>query len=361
MRVFPIGKAALISTGIIAIALLGACADPPTSPEPVVVPPPTPPSEPVLSWLEMDGPEVVALQETGEFSLRARLSDGTFRDITTDAEWFTSSDHLTIEGPGLARGRTAGDTRVQVRFQGRHAEKAVIVLPSGTYKLTGRVVEEGFPEGGVAHAAVQVTTGLGAGRISATTSEYGYYNLYGVAGPTTLRVLKEGYERVGQTIDIRDHQHVVMSVRPLAPRREIAGAYTLTIRASRECGVGLGKGNLPEEAHVRQYAAAVDQDGPSVWVTLSAETFGSGGAAFSGRVEPGQVVFDLYWTGVEPHVLAEPLGPSRWFLVDGVAVIKDSSSGLSGTLAGELLVKDQLDEVPIASCGSLRHEFSLTR
>jgi hypothetical protein len=347
-------------------ACAAACSDSPTNPSPGVVVDPTrvPPAstEPVVSWTEIDGPEVVPVGQTVPFTLRARMSDGTFRDVTSSADWSAWPDHVSVAGPGIVGGRTSGDAELTAQFQGNRATRQLIVVPAGTYRLIGRVTEEGFPDGGVVGVTVAVTSGTGAGQLTAVTDLFGSYRLYGLAGPTTLRMMKSGYEPVDQDLVVEGHAQFESRMRLLTPRADVAGTYTIAITAAPACGVGLGSGALPDDARRRTYRAIVEQNGPTLSVKVSGEGLIDGPSEFGGWVEPHRIVFDLNWNGWQPHPIRERLAPSRWFLVDGVGVVLRSAEGLSGTFGGQLMVTESSESAAaIASCTSADHGFVLTR
>ena len=50
---------------------------------------------------------------------------------------------LEVSATGLAKGIGAGEAFINVRYQSRSASKSVLVLPAGTYRLKGRVTDDG--------------------------------------------------------------------------------------------------------------------------------------------------------------------------------------------------------------------------
>jgi hypothetical protein len=365
MRLQTIAKTLLIA---LVGAFFAGCGDAPTNPSPGIVvdptlsTPPPGPTGPLGPSLQIEGPDVVPLGQTVQFRLIARLADGSQRDVTEAGTWTPGwGPAVTIEGPGQVHGSSPGENQIEARFEDHQDDKQVLVVPAGTYRLVGRVLEADVPSAGVVGATVEVSSGTGAGRVFAHTDTYGFYRLYGVAGPTTLRVSKEGYEAVDHTLVVEDnYQEQEITLRLRAPRVQVAGTYTLTIRAAQKCGVGLGPDNLPQEVRVRTYAAVVQQDGPTLAVTLTSASLIRGQTEFRGWVEPGRVVFDLVWNGWEPHLIEEQLPQSRLFRVDGVGVINPQTNGLAGRFGGTLLVVDPSGPTAIATCTSPDHGFTLT-
>ena len=315
-------------------------------------------------YVRIGGPEMVPLGETVEFTLTAQMSDGSTRDVTAEANWTTDYPQLAIEAPGRIRGHQNGDAWITATHERETRSMRVFVVPSGTFRLTGAVFEADSPTGPVVGAAVEVRRGRGSGQVVLTDVE-GTFRLFGVAGPVTLRVFKAGYETVEESIVVDDHEQSVQTTLTLqAPRTAVSGPYTVTIRASKRCGVGMGEGNLPEEFRVRTYTATVRQEGPKLSVELSGARFSPGGSGFTGRVEPTRIVFDLPWDGwSSPPAIEEWLGSGRFFMVYGTAFVTGSSDHLSGRLAANMTLADRStsDLALSAMCDAADHEFTLSR
>jgi hypothetical protein len=106
--------------------------------------------------------------------------------------------------------------------------------------------------------------------------------------------------------------------------------------------VGLGAGNLPEEARVRTYQADIRQDGSALTVTLNGATFigwsvvAGRHTGACGRVVPGAVEFDVPSPdGDELPWLGERLAVSRSLVLAGSVVATGSVNRLSGALDGQ--------------------------
>jgi hypothetical protein len=234
----------------------------------------------------------------------------------------------------------------------------VTVLPAGTFKLQGTVIEAGVP---VRNALVEVTTGVGA-RLTAQTDDLGTYRLYGVSGEIGLRVSKDGYQPTVRSTVVSGHGTTYDIELPLVvPRPDVSGAYTLTIKADERCGVGLGEGSLPEEARVRAYQADVRQNGPRLEVTLSGATLRR--PVFFGRVEPGGVVvFDLGDSENNLPSIMEELPTSRFLGVFASVIAAVSANHLGGAFGGTFSIFDTaFPWPPIAWCYSESHQFVLSR
>jgi hypothetical protein len=307
----------------------------------------------------------VPLGQTLHFALIARLTDGTERDVTDEGTWTPGwGEAVSIEAPGRLRGNASGENQVEARFDRHWASKNVIVVPAGTFRLVGRVVEQEFSNDGVVGATVEAKSSNGIGRLVAHTDLYGGYRLYGVEGETTVRVSKTGYERGEETIVVDNHYQKLQITLPLvAARAEVGGTYTLTITAARACDVGDGQGALPDDARRRTYDATITQKGPALSLVLTGGGLFGGRTEIRGWIEPERIVFDLNWNGWEPWLIRDQIAPSRWLLVDGAGVVTASANGLAGRFGGHLMVTRSSESAadPFASCTSANHGFSLTR
>jgi hypothetical protein len=329
---------------------------------------PTGPSSLGLS-VEVIGPGTVAPGETVQFGLIAHMTDGTSRDVTKEASWRAMSpaglSDVSIDGSGLVTGVKLGQARIQGTYGNTTGSKDVIVVPTGTFRLVGKVFEVDDPSQPVIDALVEATTATGA-TLVASTDRTGFYALYGVVGATILRVSREGFEGLVQTINVTAHQTINLTLKLSTPRPNVSGTYTLTISAADECGVGLGEGRLPDEARVRKYPAVVTQTGPALKIDLSgAALLGDPSdptGRLYGKLEPGRALFKLYiWSPWDSNsdVIAEQLTTGIFEPV-GTVVAAISNEGLAGTLDGSLMVVVS-GSPRIARCSSPQHRFVLSR
>jgi hypothetical protein len=300
--------------------------------------------------------------ETARYSVMARMSDGSERDVTNEAQWY-GSDAVSISGPGLVTGRVPGVAELTAVVGGQRVPGRVTVLPAGTYRLGGRVHETDapYPWVGVTGAQVDVTTGTGA-RLSTFTGSAGEYRFDGVGGEVTLLVTKDGYQSVEAKFGVAFHRTYDIELPLLTPRADVSGLYTLTVAAADQCAVGLGQGHLPEEARVRTYTAAVRQDGPTLRLTLGGATFCCG-SEFIGKVVPGGIEFFFPWgDGNEWPYVAEHLPASRFFFMAGNVVAAGSARRFAGVLSGDIRLHETSIFAPaIAWCSSTTHQVVLSR
>ena len=354
---------------------VGACTKPPNGPSP---------GEARLAGLEITGPGTrrtypdgiaysVSPGETAQFKATARFGDGSSRDVTSEATWESSNSNiLAVTGAGLLTGRDRGPASITANFDGRGGSHAVLVLSPDTYVLGGQVFESRNPPAALEAAHVTVMSGPLAGQ-DVLTSPYSGYRLFGVSGPTTIRVAKAGYQTQDFTVVVSDHQVFDVDLPLLRPRPELSGAYTLTLTAADDCDGPRSEGHLPNEARQRRYSAFVTQGGPTLTVELSGAAFTDPMPAdhrFPGKIEPDRVWFDLQWYDawwdIGPPRIVERLPTGEILVVDGWVVATPSEGAVGGTLNGGFIVYPagvipKTTALPAAQCYSSKHRFVLSR
>ena len=128
---------------LLTCALASSCEDPPTGPSTTRVPPPPPPVQPVVTGLELTGQTTIAPGATSQFTLIAVFSDGTRTDVTNTAQWSIGNErYISSLGQGRFRAEAHGESTVQARYTGRISSREIVVVPDGTFRVTGRIVEE---------------------------------------------------------------------------------------------------------------------------------------------------------------------------------------------------------------------------
>ena len=361
------------------VALAGAGCRGQNAPTPVSPPPQSPiPVSVKVTRVDVSGPDSVPPGGTLQLSATALLSDGTTREITKEASWQTDrGDLLSISKTGLVTaGANRGEAQVLAKYTGhpaawRNAEvgsRTLLVLPAGTYRLTGVVKDGGAPVEG---ALVAITGGTATG--TSVVTERGAFRFYGVSGETEIRVTKDGYDTTVHRVIVTNHQTTEVEIVPSRPRAIVAGTYTLTLAAAPEC-----RANLPEVARERTYSAVITQSGAALTVTISGGKKVEIGAfdptnTFSGAVEPDRLVFFLNdYSGPSPSQFYSPsileeFSPTS-LTVYGSASARANDHGYAGTLDGAfetLFVRGYwdygADYERIAACRSASHQFILKR
>ena len=233
--------------------------------------------------LEIAGPPSVPPGGTVQLTAIARLADGSSRDITQEAVWASSNRMVLTVSAGRVTGVQTGEARALVGLGATSANREVVVVPQDTFRVVGLVTEADTPSSPVVGATVAVTAGVGAG-LTTNTGDDGRYKLYGLAGDVELRISKNGYQTNVQQYRADDHAILNAQLRLVNARRDLSGAYTLTIAAADECRL-----ELPEEVRVRNYRALVTLTGNQLDVRLEGSTFALAsngqGDRFRGRAE----------------------------------------------------------------------------
>jgi Bacterial Ig-like domain (group 2) len=328
---------------------------------------PTTPGAAVVR-LEIEGPSAVPPGGTVQLTAIARLSDGSSRDITQEAVWASSNRMVLTVSAGRVTGVQTGEARALVGLGATTANREVIVVPQDTFRIVGLVTEVDGPSSPVIGATVAVASGVGAG-LTTSTGDDGRYKLYGLAGDVELQISKNGYHTHVQQYRADHHAILNAQLRLVNARRDLSGAYTLTIAAADDC-----RFQLPEELRVRNYRALVTLTGNQLDVRLEGATFAlaaSGqGDKFRGRAEAGELLFMM--GGYEAYAyfyyklnygdIVEQLTDSSFLVVSGRASVNESS--LSGVLDGAItLLSGTMKYFPqtIATCRSTAHRFTLRR
>ena len=321
------------------VLLFASCDKSPTSPRPPRQPGPPPMVSTVR--IELLAPPEIAPDETVQLTANATKSDGSVENVSSQAQWTSAtSEVLQLGSTGLATGRNRGEVFVTVRFGGLSATARIIVLPKGTFRLSGTVHEGGFVY--LENVTVTVTSGVGEG-LTAVTNVDGGYVLYGVSGLVKLHARREGYVDVVDQVPVTAHrdQFFLMMV-PNRPLVDLRGTYTLTISTQSACP--LAPRPFPDAARRRSYTANVTQDGGWLSVVLTGADFivhDGDWNDFVGRVtSTGEVRFYIsptYYDYGRQFDIAERFGDTA-LLIRGNVSTKATPELISGTLEGEILI-----------------------
>jgi len=352
--------AVLVCVGL--VLLLAACDD---NPSPVRPGPPTgvlPPVLPAVARIELSGPRTLAPGQTASFTATALFADGSSADVTAKANWFCNSV-VRIDAPGRVTGSQRGDATITAEFNGATSVMAVIVVPEGTYRISGVVTVAAATGSVVPGARVEVLDV--PERLETFTSVDGRYVLYGVPGRSRIRITRQGYVTIEETIQLQDHRSVDFVATLLRPLPDLSGTYTLRITLTTPCG-----DNVPgSEFRDRTYRATIVHTSPTdIDVRLTGANMvavAGRGDRFSGTVEPWGAIFNIdsdnYWY-FYPEVV-ERLPDGTHFAFGGWAAPVRVAEGLVGTMNGWMLFyADQPSRVrPFASCWSETIRFALLK
>ena len=379
-------RAPILFVGALAAcAMLLACSDDrpiPTqpSPGPPSPPGPTAPVQPAITSIVVDGPGQVPPGETGQYSATARYSDGSRRDVTSEAQWSTSDESvLSVTGASTVVARARGEAEVRARLanHGYPGVRSVIVLPAGQFKLWVKVTEDQVTAP-IFDVRVEVVSGPEAG-LAVSTDWTGSAVLFGVPADAQLRLTKEGYTSTVHSMRLDGHRGVSLQMFPSGSRLDLPGQYQLTI-TSGVCA----DGNLPDAVKTRTYTARMWNAGLMIHVELSGADFAvewcplcfeTRGNRFMGQTQALDARFTLFEYGPPEDgydgqgyypSLAERLPDGRFLSIAGRAIVAPSADGYAGSLDGTIAVYDSLSQVEragraLASCRSNAHRFTLVR
>jgi hypothetical protein len=323
---------------------------------------PKPPAGPTGPWadngltvsrVEITGPASIPQGQSAQYSVLARMSDGSAR-VPKSVKWFSTQLALfQVSASGLVtatqvRGEAA--LQVEVAVQGGKAPtrggREILVMPDGTFRLVGTVTEAdstGVPIGGVRVEARAEEDGPLA--TFATTGPDGRYKLYGVPGDSHLRVWKDGYVAASDRLRLGAHETRNIQLRVDGGRASIAGDYTMTVDAGAS---GCYTRALPEELRRRTYEATVTQDGPRLEIRLTSPAFmldaQGRGNRFNGVASSTQArltMVDFGWPYYSPTApthpdIAERLPDGTTLVLAGTADLSQTGGGWSGTMLGYL-------------------------
>ena len=324
-------------------------------------------SAPFLVRLELSAPSTIPPGESVQLTANAVKSDNSVENVTNQAQWSSSNARaLEVSSAGVARGVGNGEAVIAVRYQTRSTSARTLVLPTGTYRLTGQVTDSGF---GIADVTVTVISGIGEG-LTAPTDASGSYALYGVAGRVRIQARKAGYLNRIDEVDVAANGTHGFELVAERPRTSLMGVYALTVAAG-PCRYATG--TLPDTAKSRTYTATVAQDGGRLTVTLTDADFivtRGRGDHFAGFVDLNDLItFGVgdayyYYSYSGQYDLVERFDDNSALVVSGSVTARATSSGISGTLDGAFMLAQGITAPFTKSSGSCygnAHRFDLVR
>ena len=330
------------STVAVLAVLTITCGDDrqPDGPSPLPQPSPNPgPTAATITRLTISGPNTVAPGESAQLTLTADYSDGTRQDQTTAAQWSPGNGAaVRMDGPGHFTGLANGESHVSATLAGRSAGRELVVVPTGTFRVTGFV---GEPVGGtpVSFAQVRVRDGSGTGQ-STETDFNGRFVIYGVKPDTDFVVSRTGYLETTKRVTIDRHAHVSIQMPLVGPRLEVNGTYQATFRWSN-CS-----GNVPDDVRTRVYKTSVAQRGSNLEVRFTQPTFlttsGNQGNLMVGHVDATGIAleadedtyFSSYFGPFWSASLTELFADNSRLTVVGRTLLTDVGPRLEGPFTG---------------------------
>ena len=337
------------------VGTLTSCKPTPTSPTRL------PRSGSVFLGLELIAPSTLAPGATAQLRLVARWSDGREQDVTPSASFQSRSPDVIVVSPsGIITGLRLGETIVIGLYQEASGSRQIVVVPDGTFRVAGRVVEEDPPGRAVAGAQVETDGSTPA----ALTDSGGNYRLFGVPGRARIRISKAGYVTKELSLSISNHHTQNVALALALPRLDASGTYQMSFEASPAC-----RDQLPQTVRTRRYAAEITHDGTLISLVLSGASFypppyTSPTASLFGWVGPASmtlILFDENYDGGPPKLL-EIVDESTHLAITGQIELSADGRGFAGALDGEFRTFTRFDHrtPPDASCRSM-HRVTLSR
>jgi len=296
--------------------------------------PPTAPSTPVVPSVTVVGLSVAPLVQiippgqTVRLTATARYSDGSTKDVTSQATWTSSQANVATVSAGAVTGVALGRTMLRVNFERGSTSMTIVIEPDWTFILNGKVTEAGGVVVGA--AAVEVISGPPNQVI---TNSAGAYELFGIGGTAILRFGKTGYFDERRSVTMSANQSLDVEITPRFAPANVAGTYRVTFTASPSCT------SLPFALMTRTYTARIDQDAARLLVTLSDASFVSKQNTFTGKVFGETVTFDLGGTGFGFYyyygtLLQEVLPSGQVLGIFGTMTAPATPQSISGPLVG---------------------------
>jgi hypothetical protein len=153
------------------------------------------PAAPSVTGVDLTGNvSLTTIGETSQLTATATFSDGTVKDVTSDANAKWSSNDpsvITVSSSGLLTVVALGRSSVIVSYQAKSSVKTVTATPPGTFVIAGWVREPGAS--GVPGVRV---TDTASGRVVQTNPNGNYSVAQLPAAQGHLKFDKDGYEPV---------------------------------------------------------------------------------------------------------------------------------------------------------------------
>lgn len=232
-----------------------------------------------------------------------------------------------------------GEAGLQVEIEGTPSSRVtrtVMVIPSGTFRVVGTVMETGGAGIPVWGARLETARDPGFATLVtfSTAGPDGRFKLYGAPPGGYVRIQADGYETRTERLEIAAHETRHYELRLTNERLQLNGSFLITFHA------GLCyRDPLPAELRQRTYQATITQKGPNLVVLLTAPQFlvvAGLGDHFAGTADAGGgATFDMstwgdpYYGAPQTHPdVAERLPDGTILAIQGHA--RTTGSGGSG-------------------------------
>lgn len=291
--------------------------------------------------VDLTGPSTIAPGSVAQFTLTAFYSDGSSADVTGASQWCCDQSTLQLQGPGKFVGRARGDAYINVRYTNNmNRSKQVIVVPEGTFRVTGRVFEPGTTSP-IALAHISVNDGAG-GSFSTDADFSGNFALFGVPRSADFVISHAGYQTQSRHMEFSDHSAITLELPLDGPRLEFAGTFTATFDW-RACS-----SRVPPEYSRRVYTSVVTQAGSVLDVRFTEPAFAvnsvSRGNLMQGQIDAAGVTlyadrgfsYGYYYGPNYYPFLIERLPDDGRLLVSGTATLASSGASFIGEFKGSM-------------------------
>jgi hypothetical protein len=318
--------------------------------------PPTTPVVPVATSVSVSLSPIVQTippGQTARLTATARYTDGSTKDVTSQATWTSSQVNVATVSGGAITGIALGRTTIRVNFERWSTSMTIVIAPDGTFILTGKVTEAG----GIAVGGATVERIDGVPN-QVITNSAGAYEVFGIGGTAILRFGKTGYFDERRSVTMSANQSLDVEMTPRVAPASVAGTYRVTFTASASCKA------LPADLRTRTYTARIDQDAASLRVTLSDASFVGIRNTFVGKVYGDSVTFDvgvgdfyyIYYGGV----IQERLPSNQILSIFGPITASVAPSSISGTFVGGFALSTSGSGRP-TSCSANDNQVVFTR
>ncbi len=198
---------------------------------------PTPNPPPALTVKSVAVTSAPRSAGTFQISARAEMSDGSQRDVTTDAQWSTSNpDIATISSGGLLTVVRSGQVDVRATYQNVTGIMAMTVTappppPSQLIIFSGTTTEAPPAAKPLGEVTIRITEGPAAGLSIVSDSEGRWGFTQFPSGRLSLEAEKGGYVTYRLNGLMLDHDHELEIVMFPTPPADSSGA-TATARCN---------------------------------------------------------------------------------------------------------------------------------
>ena len=274
-----------------------------------------------------EGPASIAPGTAAEYRLVVPYSDGSNEDVTASVLWSASNQRILSVAQNRVTALERGEADLVATVNGRVHRHRILVLETGTFRLTGIVRVAGAGTDGV---EVRVVSGIGAGLL-ATTVVSGEYRLYGVVGDVQIDVVHRSLQRQTRSLTLSAHATADFDLRPVEGGATLGGAWRLTFNVSPQCVPA-----FPDELTRRTYDVALLENGTRLSILVGAPLDALNiGAHLEGRTVSFEVSADSYY-GFPIWTLLERIPPDRFLGIMGkaVATINDGATAMAGSFSG---------------------------